>query len=188
MAVQERVFTNAAAFWELSQKSANSRLALIEGLVYKYPFHGELAGVVLADLGTALIELNHMVQLGRFTIGGTGYVLHRRPNGRDTVLAPDVGFVAKARMTESPSKQFAELAPDLAVEVLSPSQTYTQMARKVQVYLRYGTRMVLILDPSEKVVFVHTPTGTTTLEIGDTLDGGDVLPGFQIEVKKLFGG
>lgn len=188
MAVQERVYTNADAFWELSREFEDQPYELIEGVVYEMPPTGEEHGVVSLEVGALILMHVKANDLGRVTGAETGYVLHRRPNGRDTVLAPDAGFVSKARMTETPSQQFAELAPDLAVEVLSPSQTYTQMARKVQVYLRYGTRMVLILDPTEKVIFVHTPTGTTTLEIGDTLDGGDVLPGFQVEVKKLFGG
>lgn len=188
MAVQERVYTNADAFWELSREFEDQHYELIEGVVYEMPPTGEEHGVVTVEITYHIRHFVGQHDLGRVTGAETGYVLHRRPNGRDTVLAPDVGFVSKARMAETPSQKFAEMAPDLAVEVLSPSQTYTQMARKVQVYLRYGTRMVLILDPIEKVIFVHTPTGTTTLEISDTLDGGDVLPGFQVEVKKLFGG
>ena len=77
-------------------------------------------------------------------------------------------------------------APDLAIEVISPTDRYTEVNEKVADYLAAGTRMVVVVNPRNRTVNVHTPGNTLTLTISDTLDGGDVVPGWQMPVADIF--
>lgn len=82
---------------------------------------------------------------------------------------------------------YLELAPDLVVEVVSPSDRMHDVSIKVRLYLDAGTQLVWIVQPSLKTVTVYFPDHTArTLSIDDDLDGGDVLPGFTIAVAELF--
>jgi Uma2 family endonuclease len=106
------------------------------------------------------------------------------------ILKPDVSFMAAERVTTLPN-YFRE-APDLAVEVISPSNTASEMFYKVETYLRHGSRLVWIVDPQEKIVMVYSKgderhTLSLRLNINDTLTGGDVLPEFRLPLSELFG-
>lgn len=105
------------------------------------------------------------------------------------VRIPDVSFVRWERIPgrKVPRDSIAGLAPDLAVEVLSESNTRAEMERKVGEYFRAGTRLVWLLLPDEGAFEVHaSPEESTLLREGDTLDGGDVLPGFSLSVSDFF--
>jgi Uma2 family endonuclease len=187
MTVQVKIST-ANELWELSQsaQSANSkRLELVDGVIEESPLTGEEHGVIVSEL-TMLIGIRAQINnLGRVTAAGTGYLLHADSRNGDTVLAPDVAFVSYKRAVAL-SKKYADVAPDLAVEVVSPSEPYAKIARKVGLYLRYGTRLVWIVDPESQTIAVHTAKNTRTLGVSDTLDGGDVLPGFSLPVRYIF--
>ena len=80
------------------------------------------------------------------------------------------------------------VVPDLAVEVISPHDLAVEVLEKVDDYFRAGVRLVWVMYPRHRRVFVHTtPKSITVLDASDTLDGGDVLPGFQIHLTDLFG-
>ena len=114
----------------------------------------------------------------------TGYITERGP---DTVRGPDVSFMSFERF-KGLSGGFFEIAPDLAVEVLSPSNTRKDIERKVTEYFAMGARLVWVADPERRMVTVHAPEARSyVVPSGEFLDGGDVLPGFRVEVKKLFG-
>ena len=85
------------------------------------------------------------------------------------------------------TSKFIPFAPDLAVEVVSPPDTADEIQRKVENYMKYGTRILWVAYSKTKSVAVHTPQGSTIVDIDGTLDGGDVLPGFKLELKKVFG-
>jgi Uma2 family endonuclease len=105
------------------------------------------------------------------------------------VRIPDVAFFLWERFPnrQVPSEPIPDLAPDLAVEVLSRSNTPAEMLRKRQDYFRAGCRLVWEVDPEERTVAVYTdPTTCTTLAQTRTLDGGDVLPGFSLPLARLF--
>ena len=129
----------------------------------------------------------HVTQhnLGTVFAAETGFLLSRDP---DTVLAPDVAFVRADRLPpEEEWQAFLPLAPDLVVEVVSPSETAIQVMDKVLAYLDAGVRMVITVDPIRKVVVVYGPDRSARiLTIADTLDGGDVLPGFRLPLAELF--
>ena len=82
--------------------------------------------------------------------------------------------------------RFVSGAPDLAVEVLSPSNRHRDMQAKVTNYLSAGASMVWLLDPEREVVTVHTPGGESVLGIGDRLTAPELLPGFEVAVRDVF--
>ena len=105
------------------------------------------------------------------------------------VRIPDVAFISWAQVPsrEFPSEPIPTLYPDLAVEVLSEGNTKGEMDRKLKDYFLAGTRLVWLVDPDTRTVRVFTsPEAPITLRERDTLDGGDVLPGFTLPLKDLF--
>jgi len=80
------------------------------------------------------------------------------------------------------------MVPDLAVEVISPGDSYSEVDEKVERYLNDGVRMVLVVDPQRRKVVVHVPNSNrpTHLTENDILSGGDVLPGFEVKVADIF--
>lgn len=142
--------------------------------------HGSVAGTVISHL-FAFVRGHG---LGRVCVE-TGFVLARSP---DTVRAPDVAFVSHARAEETlRGGPYFEGAPDLAVEILSPSNTKQEMARKVGEYLDAGGRAVWVIDPRRGCVTVHlTDRVSRRLSRGAVLDGAPVLPGFRLAVREIF--
>ena len=122
-------------------------------------------------------------------LGETGlrcdFLLRRDP---DAVLAPDVyALLGDRAVLCDDAPGFTELAPDLAVEVVSSGDTASEMLRKTAIYLDAGVRMLWIVDPESRLVVVHTANGISrTIGIEDILDGGDVLPGFTLALADLF--
>jgi Uma2 family endonuclease len=116
---------------------------------------------------------------------GTGYLLARHP---DLVRAPDAAFVSQERLAAmDDSIGFCTGAPDLAVEVVSPSDRRAEIESKVATWLRYGARMVVVVYPAERRVRVHRPDSPPyDLSGTDTLDAGDVLPGWRLPLARLF--
>jgi Uma2 family endonuclease len=107
------------------------------------------------------------------------------------VRIPDVAFASWARFPggKLPKAAIPALAPDLAVEVISKGNTKAEMARKLGEYFRAEVRLVWIVEPKTRTVRVYTAADRfTVLKPGQTLDGGDVLPGFTVRVDELFPG
>ncbi|MBI5666458.1 MAG: Uma2 family endonuclease [Chloroflexi bacterium] len=99
---------------------------------------------------------------------------------------PDVAFVSKQRQPQPSREAYNPIAPDLAVEVLSPTNDESDMRFKVVNYLRAGT-MVWVVNPDRKQVEVYAPNAAPrTIGIDGVLDGGEVLPGFTLAVKDIF--
>lgn len=106
------------------------------------------------------------------------------------VRIPDVVFVAWDRLPgrRVPRKPIPDLVPNLAVEVLSASNTEREMLRKVGEYFRFGVELVWLIDPQDRTARVyHSPTEVKVLGEHDALDGGTVLPGFELPLADLFG-
>jgi Uma2 family endonuclease len=107
----------------------------------------------------------------------------------DLVRVPDVSFVSWDRLPDrkTPREPLPDLVPDLAVEILSPSNTPQEMDRKLKDYFRTGVRLVWYVDPEEQTVRVHTSVEQSRLlKKDDTLDGGTVLPGFSVSITEWF--
>jgi len=142
-------------------------------------------GMASARIGALLDAFVRERSLGDVLGAETGFTIARDP---DTVRAPDAAFVSIARRPAPDDlKGFAQLAPDLVAEVISPDDRAGQVAAKVLEWLGAGCRLVWVLYPQLRRVVVHLPDGVSrTLGEGDELDGGDVLPGFRVPVAELF--
>lgn len=189
---EPRDLISADAFWEFIENLPahdSGHYELIEGVIVPMAPTGELHGDTTSELDFQVRSVVKANDLGRVTAAETGYIVWRSPDlqGKDIILAPDLGFIAKARMSAKPSRGFVEGAPDLAVEVLSSSDRMANVMKKVQLYLQHGTRLVWVVDPDAEMIIQFTPPGGFhVFGAEDTLDGGDVLPGFALPLRILF--
>ena len=115
----------------------------------------------------------------------TGFQIANEP---DTVRAPDVAFLRAERVGTVPVKGYFQGAPDLAVEVISKGNTPQEMERKLSDYFAAGVRQVWYVyhSPRREVLVYASPTERTVLGDQQTLDGGDLLPGFTLPLKDFF--
>ena len=105
----------------------------------------------------------------------------------DHARIPDVGFIRQERVRPLDEMTGAlDGAPDLAVEIISPSDRLTRVRDKVADWLNHGTLMVIVVNPRDRTVNVHTPAGVRTLTETDTLDGDDVVPDWRMPVADIF--
>jgi Uma2 family endonuclease len=125
--------------------------------------------------------------------GSTGHLavetLFRIQSEPNLQRRPDMAFVSYDRWEEDlPIQQAAwQVVPDLAVEVVSPNDLAVELMDRLDDYFRAGVRLVWVIYPRHGRVFVHTPPkGIAYLDAADTLDGGDVLPGFKLPLAELF--
>jgi Uma2 family endonuclease len=108
----------------------------------------------------------------------------------DRERRPDVAFVSFARWASDrrvPQTRSWAVAPDLAVEIVSPSNTADEVAEKLEEYFKAGVRLVWVVYPRQMKVYAYnSPTDIRVFALGDKLEGGDVLPGFQMALENLF--
>lgn len=159
---------------------------LVDGeLLRMSPPGGEHGGLAM-DFGSALWVHVQEHHLGRVFAAETGFVLRRDP---DTVRAPDVAFIHQDRLPDGRLPiGYLPFAPDLAVEIVSPSDRAEEIQAKVHDYLSAGTQLVLVAYSRTRSVVIHRPSGESrVLGIDDTFDAGDVVPGFRYSIAALFG-
>lgn len=161
------------------------RYALVKGELIQMAPTGYEHGVRTVELTTALHVHIKANKLGVVCAAETGFLLAQDP---DTVRAPDIGFVNRERVEKAGVvKSFWIGPPDLAVEVVSPGDTVKEVEEKVSEWLEAGTRMVWVVSPKFHTITVYRSlTDITLLTDKDTLDGDDVVPGFQIKVADIF--
>ena len=161
------------------------RLELLDGALVERPLnneeHGECSGAIAARIWLHVRE--H--QLGAVYAAGTGFYISRNP---DVVLAPDVSFVRAGRLpADRDRRKFIEVAPDLVVEVNSPSEHPGDVTNKVQRYLNAGVQLVWVVYPQQRSVAVYRADRTwDSLQGNASLDGANVLPGFTLPLADLF--
>jgi Uma2 family endonuclease len=167
------------------EQGNDCRLELIRGELKVMSPSKPLHGIVCARIAAALTNFVEANDLGVTFGAETGFVVEHDP---DSVLGADAAFVSHERLaTVEDFDKFFPFAPDLAVEVMSPSNTAREMEKKVALYFAAGARAVWVFNPKKKTVAVYTsPSDVRVLSEQDTLDGGDVLPGFTLELSKLF--
>lgn len=165
------------------------RRELVNGQVIEMPLHGFAHGEVTGRLSRRLVEHVHRVGGGRVAVGDVGFVL-TVPGDPERVRGPDVAFISESRLSEIGSLDgFVTGAPDLAVEVLSPSEASLNVQQKVRDYLDAGTELVWLVAPQAHTVTVYRADGSARLlRDRDALDGEHVLPGFSVPLAELFGG
>ena len=184
----ERLYISAERFFELAGNPEydDRSIELVEGEIIEMSKAGGLHGQITMLLSLKIANYVVDRKLGIVTSAETGFILERNPDGRDTVRALDIAFLSIARVPAVLPDHLVDVAPDLAVEVISPSNKATDMHRKIRQLLAAGTSLVWIVHPETRTVEVHTRSGASTLEEGDKLSGGDVLPGFELPVREIF--
>lgn len=180
------VTTSRTTIEAFEAMSLEGRWELIDGeLVEMTPSADESSSIAATIIGFLAphVRAHH---LGRVYAPDGGFVLF--PD-RPTVRVPDVAFVRADRAPQGAArKHFPRLAPDLVVEVLSPSDRTSDVVAKLEMYQEAGVPLIWLVDPdNQTVTVIAAGKSTVVLRQGDTLDGGDILPGFSVPVAELFG-
>ncbi len=176
--------------WELVMAPENDskRFYLIDGELFSFPrARYRLPGVLIASLGACLHNHIDLRDLGIATLSA-GY---HPPNDLHTLLGPAIAFTSKARLPKPLPERYISVMPDLAVEIAAPGETLGHLRRKAMAYLNNGTVLVWIVLPEEKGVDVCRSVAGSRLDIefigqAGKLSGEDVLPGFELEMTRLF--
>ncbi len=156
---------------------------LIMGELIEMSPTNALHGVIVQELAGFIWNHVRTHKLGKVFAAETGFTVSTNP---DTVLAPDIAFVSVAR-AKPLTEKFAAVAPDLAVEVVSPGNTAGEMNQKIVLYFQAGTRQVWIVYPKTQTIHIYTSETTVAiLTRRDTLDGAKVLPDFKLVLNDLF--
>lgn len=189
MAVQERLYT-LADLMELDRHPQDRHdpklYELSRGRLITMPLSNALRGFYGAKLAMFVTSCVKPHKLGYVTAAKTGYILDL-PGKGDTVLAPDVGFIRRDQLPNGmPETGYIPAPPDLAIEIVSPNDAADEIEAKIQDYLAGGTRLIWYLYLKTRTLHVITVAGAIRLGENDTLDGGDVLPGFTLALKDLF--
>jgi len=170
---------------DLLRMPSDQRCELIEGELIPMAPAGFDHGAIITNLSLLLAMHVKKHQLGIVTGAETGFHLRRNP---DTVRGADIAFVKASRVPQGarPTGYFPG-APDLAVEVVSPSDTVKEVEDKVDDYLQAGAALVWIVNPRRRTVTIHRrDLPPTMLREIDTLGGDDVVPGFSCSVAEIF--
>jgi Uma2 family endonuclease len=159
---------------------------LVRGVLVVREPPGYRHGDVTARLMKALMDVVDAGGLGRVLAAETGFKLSADP---DTVRAPDVAFVSRERVPDPAPLGYPALAPDLVIEVLSPSDRPGETLAKVADWLTAGSRLVWVVDPGRRESRVYRQDGSETLLTeSESLRGEDVVPGFDCPLASIFSG
>ena len=188
MAIQEKLYT-VDDVWELSHRPENhdKYYYLIDGELYWDMPPGGEHGCLASELIFRLMSFAEGRELGAFTVESGYYPA----DDRHTVLAPDIAFISKSRAPQPLPKKYVPAMPDLAIEIMSPTDTLSEVRRKAAVYLANGTSLVWIVLPAKQGVEVcrASDSGGLDIEFVDregSLSGEGILPGFELKLKRLF--
>ncbi len=185
MAIHEKLYT-VDTFWDLCQEmDSDSRFELIEGVIHEIPPSSAIPAIVALKIGKFLDNYVEKHRLGFVAGADAGFVMNE-----NTVLSPDVAYISAERLKELPER-FFPIPPDLAVEVVSPTDSIKVVQRKAVQYLEHGTSVVWIVYPAEKSVDVCTLANDGGLLIHEVqadgiLDGRNLLPNLQIALVDIF--
>ena len=165
--------------------SEGVRGELIRGVLHETMPAGQLHGWIVVKMTASLMNFIMPEKLGRLIGSDAGIWLERDP---DTVREPDIAFTLAERLPPGgPVDGYAEVVPDLVVEVVSPNDRPGEVAEKTAMWLSFGVRLVWLVRPDSRTIEVHRSSGeVVTLGEGDALDGFDVLPGFSCDLAAVF--
>jgi Uma2 family endonuclease len=155
------------------------RYELVRGELRKMSPAGGDHGDIAMTIGAHLKSFAKASSLGKVYAAETGFLLSRNP---DTVRAPDVAFVRTERVVKTSG--YIPGAPDLVIEVVSPSDTYSEVRAKTREWLNAGTRAVVIVDGAKRLVEVHRMNEMVIVD--DVLAVEDVVPGWRLAVAEIF--
>ena len=159
------------------------RYELDKGRLRKMAPAGIKHGVIAIRLGARLQLFVEQQNLGIVCAAETGFYLEKEP---DTVKAADVSFYAWESIPNDIPEGYGDFPPDLAVEVMSPNDTFIGTEKKAFAYLERGSKIVWVIHPKKQTVTIYRKGSKKTLESTDILDGEDVIPGFFVNVAEIF--
>jgi Uma2 family endonuclease len=177
--------------WEMSHRSESDarRFELIEGVIVEMHPLGREHGLITVRLSALIYFFVQRHDLGEVTTE-TGYFV---PGDIHNAKGPDVAFTRKSRLPDASVKGYVPQMPDLAVEIKSPENTQDDLRDNARFYLTRGACVVWLVLPGSRSVEICTLdqdgaliTQLLTEEKGDTLNGGEVLPGFSLPVADVF--
>ena len=167
---------------ELFEMGDVGRCELIDGQIVRMSPSGAEHGNVAMNLGAILRQFVKANGLGRVFAAETGFKLAPR-----RVRAPDVAFVRAERLAAGIPDKFFDGPPDLAVEVVSPSDAWHEVEAKIEDWLAHGTRSCWVVDPKTRLVMVYHPDGQgMRLDYRSTITDEQVLPGLSLPVVEVF--
>jgi Uma2 family endonuclease len=163
----------------------NKSTELVRGrLIVREPpsaYHGRVAAKLVILVGNHVYRMS----LGDMFAQDTGFKIASNP---DTVRAPDVAFVARARAALIQVRGYPALAPDFVAEIVSPDDRPGELLSKIGEWLEAGVRLAWVIDPRRREARVYRPDGTTSIVGMDgTLDGEEVIPGFTCKLSDVLG-
>ena len=163
----------------------DKRYELYDGVLRETEGMGQRHGEIQYEIGAPLHAHVRANRLGRVYPSDTHFILFRNP---DTVIMPDVAFVREDRLAPMDARDgYAPYAPDLAVEVVSPSNRMVDVTGKIELYQRSGVPLIWLVQPRSRAVTVYAlGQEPVTCQEGDVLDGGEVIPGFRLPVADIF--
>ena len=185
MSTQKTLLT-ADEFYDFCCKKGG-RYELVDGEVVELsPVNDEHSGIAI-NIGTAFNNYSRRHGFGQAGVEA-GYIVL---SGPDTVRGPDVSFRLVPRNRKRQSEGFLSGAPDIAIEVISPSNTAAEMDRKIREYLAAGSQRVWVVYPptpsASRRVVIHHPDGTAITYTGnDVITDEELLPGFSLPLTEIF--
>jgi Uma2 family endonuclease len=172
----------ADQLFEMGEEGRNYELVRGE-LEHMAPVNNDHGSTVM-DLGYLIVGFVKANRLGK-VYTEVGFMLSTNP---DTLRAPDIAFVAADHLPARNRKGFVkDVIPDLVVEVVSPSDRFADMQRKIREYREAGVKLIWLVDPESETVTAYHPSGDIHVYSGDqAVPGEDVLPGFSFTPAELF--
>ena len=163
----------------------DERGELIRGVFCPTMVPGIEHGKIITNIAGYLREVVRPERLGSVVTGDAGVLLSRDP---DTVLGPDVSYFSKERLPlDVTIRRYAEVPPEIVVEVVSPSDSVTEVHGKAAMWLVGGVQLVWVVWPETKVIEIHhRDRPIVRLQENDTLTGEDILPQFSTPVQDIF--
>ena len=183
MATNKTKLLTAEDLLRLSSQGVKGEL--IRGVLHETVSVGAEHSFIGIRLGGEFDRYARRHRLGR--VGGTdgGVLVERNP---DTVREPDIFFVSAEKLPLNVRVQgYLDVVPELVVEIVSPSDSPTEVDEKIRMWLDLGVSMALVVRPANRTIVIRRPgIPAVTLSGEDTLDGGDVLPGFSLPLSEIF--
>jgi Uma2 family endonuclease len=186
MATAATDLMTAEQFYEFVHRPENRDriFELEDGEIVEMSRPGKKHGLVCANVSGILREYAKAKKRGYVCSNDTGIVVARDP---DRVRGPDVMYFEDAKVFDEVGERFAETPPLLAVEVLSPNDKFGMVNRRIQDQLRFGARLVWLLDPESMTVTIYRPEKQHhVLDDSEELTGDDVLTDFRCKVAEFF--
>jgi Uma2 family endonuclease len=168
---------------QLFEMPGHERFELVQGELIPMSLPGFDHGCIVLDIAAALREFVQRRKLGLVAVEA-GFCVSHDP---DTVRSPDVAFVQAARIPAGGVRSFFQGVPDLAVEVISPSDRASEVIAKARDWLQFGCRAVWVIDPETRTATVYASgPQTLLLSANDALACEDLLPGFRLPLSQIF--